>query len=84
MSQVVIGALISIFREHSPKLEFSTCHLLAKISPVQRFCLKNGANNKNTIKKAKDNKTGTNMALKCLRNTPIDHSLPSPAELLYT
>ena len=35
------------------------------------------------MKKAKESKTDIDMALLCLRTTPIDHKLPSPAELLY-
>lgn len=37
---------------------------------------------KKTLKKAKKSNTDPNMALLCLRATPIDGQLPSPAELL--
>ena len=38
---------------------------------------------KKTLKKAKDSNTDIDMALLCLRTTPINHNLPSPAQLLY-
>ena len=38
---------------------------------------------KNTMVKAKETHTDVNMALLAFRSTPIDHSLPSPAEMLY-
>ena len=38
---------------------------------------------KKTIMKAKASRTDIDMALLCLRTTPIDHNLPSPAQLLY-
>ena len=38
---------------------------------------------KRTLTKAKQAGVSGDMALMCLRSTPIDHSLPSPAELLY-
>ncbi|XP_011669698.1 uncharacterized protein K02A2.6-like [Strongylocentrotus purpuratus] len=37
---------------------------------------------KNTMKKAKRDNIGVNKALQCLRATPLDSHLPSPAELL--
>ena len=39
---------------------------------------------KNTLKKAKADNADPYMALLCLRTTPLDHQVPSPAELLYT
>jgi transposase InsO family protein len=39
---------------------------------------------KNTLKKAKEGKMDPYMALLSLRTTPVDHHIPSPAELLYT
>ena len=39
---------------------------------------------KNILKKCTDSKTDTNLALLCLHTTPIDHNIPSPAELLFT
>ena len=38
---------------------------------------------KNTLKKAKQSKMDYQMALLCLRTTPLDNHLPSPAEILY-
>jgi hypothetical protein len=38
---------------------------------------------KMTLKKALDSKTDANMAMLCLRATPIDHKLPSPAAMLF-
>ena len=38
---------------------------------------------KNTLKKAKASGIDPNMALLCIRATPIDSRIPSPAELLY-
>ncbi|XP_030850154.1 uncharacterized protein K02A2.6-like [Strongylocentrotus purpuratus] len=38
---------------------------------------------KNTLKKAKVSGIDPNMALLCIRATPIDSRIPSPAELLY-
>ncbi|XP_063962166.1 uncharacterized protein K02A2.6-like [Lytechinus pictus] len=38
---------------------------------------------KNTLKKAKASGIDPNMALLCIRATPIDSCIPSPAELLY-
>ena len=38
---------------------------------------------KNTLKKAKLSKMDYQMALLCLRTTPLDNHLPSPAEILY-
>lgn len=38
---------------------------------------------KMTLKKALDGKTDVSMALLCLRATPIDHQLPSPASMLF-
>ena len=35
-----------------------------------------------TLKKAKKSRTDPNMALLCLRATPVDNKLASPAELL--
>ena len=39
---------------------------------------------KNTLKKAKASALDPDIALLCLRTTPVDHVIPSPAELLYT
>ena len=39
---------------------------------------------KNTFKKAKQSKMDYQMALLCLRTTPLDNHLPSPAEILYS
>jgi transposase InsO family protein len=39
---------------------------------------------KRSMKKARASKQDLNLALLCLRATPIDHEIPSPAELLYT
>ena len=36
---------------------------------------------KNTLTKARESQMDPNMAMLCLRTTPIDHSLPSPSEL---
>ena len=38
---------------------------------------------KNVMKKAKRSNQDIQLALLCLRSTPIDHKLPSPAELLH-
>ena len=38
---------------------------------------------KATLKKCKETKTDPEMALLCLRSTPVDSTLPSPSELLY-
>lgn len=38
---------------------------------------------KNTLKKAQESGYDTNMALLCIRSTPVDSIIPSPAELLY-
>ena len=38
---------------------------------------------KNTLKKAKQSKMDYQMALLCLRTTPLDNHLPLPAEILY-
>ena len=38
---------------------------------------------KNTLKKAKQSKVDKQMALLCLRTTPLDNHLLSPAEILY-
>ena len=38
---------------------------------------------KNTLTKARESQMDPDMAMLCLRTTPIDHSLPSPSELLY-
>lgn len=38
---------------------------------------------KKTFQKAKKSNTDPNIALLCLRSTPIDGQLPSPAELLF-
>ena len=37
---------------------------------------------KNTLTKARESQMDPDMAMLCLRTTPIDHSLPSPSELL--
>lgn len=39
---------------------------------------------KNIMTKAKESHTDVNLALLAFRSTPIDHKLPSPAELLYS
>ena len=38
---------------------------------------------KNTLKKCRDGKADPELALLCVRTTPISNNLPSPAELLY-
>ena len=38
---------------------------------------------KNTLRKAKSSNLDPEIALLCLRATPIDHALPSPSELSY-
>ena len=38
---------------------------------------------KNTLKKANQSKMDYQIALLCLRTTPLDNHLPSPAEILY-
>ncbi len=38
---------------------------------------------KSCLKKAKETKQNPQLALLCLRTTPIDHTLPSPAEVLF-
>ena len=38
---------------------------------------------KNTLKKAQSSEYNSHMALLCLRTTPVDSIIPSPAELLY-
>ena len=38
---------------------------------------------KNTLTKARESQKDLDMAMLCLRTTPIDHSLPSLSELLY-
>ena len=39
---------------------------------------------KNILKKCRDSKTDFDLALLCLRTTPVDYNIPSPAELLFT
>lgn len=48
------------------------------------FAERNVQTIKNIFKKCKSSKTDPFLALLCLRSTPIDSHLPSPAELLYT
>ena len=38
---------------------------------------------KNTLTKARESQMDSDIAMLCLRTTPIDRSLPSPSELLY-
>ena len=38
---------------------------------------------KTTLTKARESQMDPDVAMLCLRTTPIDHSLPSPSELLY-
>ena len=38
---------------------------------------------KKTIRKARSSDSDVNMALLCLRTTPVDHTIPSPAQILY-
>jgi hypothetical protein len=39
---------------------------------------------KGILEKCKDSGTDPNIALLCLRTTPVDHHIPSPSELLFT
>lgn len=48
------------------------------------FAERNVQTVKNILHKAKESHSDPYLALLCFRSTPIDHNLPSPAEMLYS
>ena len=72
-----------IFRDFSKSWNFTHTTSSPRYPQSNGFIERNIQTVKTTIKKAKQSNTDVQKALMILRATPIDHHLPSPAELLY-
>ncbi|XP_038074849.1 uncharacterized protein K02A2.6-like [Patiria miniata] len=71
------------FRNFSNDWNFTHTTSSLRYPQSNGFIERNIQTVKRTIKKAKQSNTDIQKALMILRVTPIDHHLPSPAELLY-
>ncbi|XP_032230859.1 uncharacterized protein K02A2.6-like [Nematostella vectensis] len=72
----------SIFGDFSKTYGFEHTSTSPYHSHANGFIERNVQTVKNVLQKCKESNSDPHLAMLCLRTTPIDHNLPSPAELL--
>ena len=71
------------FKQFAERWDFNHVTTSPHYAQANGFIERNIKTIKSILTKCKDTQTDTNLALLCLRTTPISSSIPSPAELFY-